>query len=469
MEKLKKKIFWVIILILTIFLVSILCIFNYQDYNHEKTEIENKLSRMEQNKGIPAMPENTRNVGITENARNEEMQNLNQSIENVQNKKMQNLDPNVDNINNDNNTESKNEENEKKSVEQPAMPVFMDAIIYTVKYNENSEVTEVLNYTQNSISEDEIKQIAERILKEENESGSLSNNKNTKSKIKIGNLYKEQYAYSLQEPNTLTIIDNTSSKTKLESLLKTSILIFVLVETIIIIVSVEITKWIIKPVIESFTKQKQFVADASHELKTPIAVIMANAEALEKEPKETKWLNNIKSEAERMNELVTNLLDLAKLEEGKEKEVYQEEDISKIVEMSVLTFESLMYENKIKLEYDIEKDVKINCNNSQIKQLVAILLDNAIKHSEANGEIKINLKKQKNDVILTVSNKGEEIPKEIQEKIFERFYRADESRNRNTNRYGLGLAIAKSIVENHNGKISVELEKGITTFKVVLK
>lgn len=311
----------------------------------------------------------------------------------------------------------------------------------------------------NNVSDEKITQIAENILE----------SSNTRQGSKIGNLYVDQYSYAFQAPNTLTIVNNTSAKAKLESLLKTSILIFVLIEIIIIILTVEITRWIIKPVIESFNKQKQFVADASHELKTPIAVIMSNAEALEKEPEENKWLNNIKSEADRMNELVTSLLDLAKLEEGKDKEVQQEENLSKIVEMSVLTFESLMYENKIKLQYDIQKDIKAKCNSSQMKQLVAILIDNAIKHSEADGEINIVLKKQKNDVLMTVSNKGKEIPKEIQEKIFERFYRADESRNRDTNRYGLGLAIAKNMVENHNGKISVESEKGITTFKVVLK
>ena len=393
MGKLKKKIFWVMFAILTIFLVSVLCIFNFQDYNHEKVEIENKLSRMENDR------------------------------------------------------------------QAPGMPVFMDAVVYTVKYNTSNKVTEVINHTDNNVSEEKIIQIAENILE----------SSNTKQGRRIGNLYLDQYSYAFQAPNTLTIVDNTSAKAKLESLLKTSILIFVLIEIIIIILTVEITRWIIKPVIESFNRQKQFVADASHELKTPIAVIMANAEALEKEPEEKKWLNNIKSEADRMNELVTSLLDLAKLEEGKEKEVQQEENLSKIVEMSVLTFESLMYENKIELEYDIQKDINIKCNSSQIKQLVAILIDNAIKHSETNGKISIALKKQKNDTVLTVSNRGKEIPKEIREKIFERFYRADESRNRDTNRYGLGLAIAKNIVENHNGKISVESEKGITTFKVVLK
>ena len=256
----------------------------------------------------------------------------------------------------------------------------------------------------NNVSDEKITQIAENILE----------SSNTRQGSKIGNLYVDQYSYAFQAPNTLTIVDNTSAKAKLESLLKTSILIFVLIEIIIIILTVEITRWIIKPVIESFNKQKQFVADASHELKTPIAVIISNAEALEKEPEENKWLNNIKSEADRMNELVTSLLDLARLEEGKDKEVQQEENLSKIVEMSVLTFESLMYENKIKLQYDIQKDIKAKCNSSQMKQLVAILIDNAIKHSEADGEINIVLKKQKNDVLMTVSNKGKEIPKEIQ-------------------------------------------------------
>lgn len=225
MEKLKRKIFWIVFSMLTIFLVSILYIFNYQDYNHEKIEIENKLSRMENDR------------------------------------------------------------------QAPGMPVFMDAVIYTVKYNASNKVTEVINHTDNNVSDERITQIAENILE----------NTDIKNGSNIGNLYLDQYSYSFQSPNTLTIVDNTSAKAKLESLLNTSILIFILIEIIIIVLTVEITRWIIKPVIETFNKQKQFVADASHELKTPIAVIMANAEALEKEPEEKKWLNNIKSEVDRMN------------------------------------------------------------------------------------------------------------------------------------------------------------------------
>ena len=417
MEKLKKKTFLVIFSILTIFLCSILCIFNYQDYSHEKIEIENKLNMINDRK--------------FNKAPNEEKLDKPEPPENTDDTK-----------------------NDKE-----VMPVLMDTTAYTVIYNDDNKVIDILNFTQNDVSDEEIKSIAQEILK----------SNDSKSGINIRNLYFNNYSYSFKGHNSLTILDNSFVKEKLQSLIKTSIFIFALLEIVIIVVSIKITSWIIKPVIETFNKQKQFIADASHELKTPIAVIMANSEALEKEPNEKKWLNNIKSESERMNELITNLLDLAKLENGKNKEIYNVEDLSKIAEISVLTFESLMFENKIKFEYNIQKDLKLKCNSVQIKQLIAILLDNAIKHSEENGEINVFLGKQKNDIVLSVSNKGKEIPKEIRDKIFERFYRADESRNRESNRYGLGLAIAKNIVVNHNGKILVNCEGGYTTFKVVFK
>ncbi len=410
MEKLKKKIFSVVFLLLTIFLISILFIFNYQSYNQEKKGIEDNLMRMEDEK--------------------------------------------------DKNGQGNPGEIEKdvSSTIKKEPPVFMDTIAYTAIYNDDYDVIDIMNHTQNDISDEEIKEIAENILKQEN-------NKT----MKIGNLYFDRYSYSYKGHNSLTIIDNITAQTKLVSLLKTSIIIFTLLEMIIIVVALRITDWIIKPVVESFNKQKQFIADASHELKTPIAVIMANAEALENEPNEKKWLNNIRSESERMNDLITDLLDLAKLENGTIKENYQKENLSKIVERSLLTFESLMFENKIKLTYNIEESINLNCNINQIKQLIAILLDNAIQHSKKNGEINVILEKEKNEIVLKVKNKGEEIPKEMQEKIFERFYRVDESRNRDNNRYGLGLAIAKNIVVNHNGKIYVQSESQYTTFIVKIK
>ena len=411
MNKLRNKVFIVIFSILTIFLISILCIFNYQNYRQEKNNIENNLRRMNegQNKEFIRMSDPSEKGG------------------------------------------------DNKLNNESVPKIFMDLTVYTAILDNNYNVIDVINHTQNGVTDDAIKDIAEKIIQNK-----------SKSNINIGNLYFDEYSYSFKHNNTLTIIDNTSPRERLIDLLKTSIFIFVLLEIIIIYISVKLTSWIIKPVIEAFDKQKQFIADASHELKTPISVIMASAEALDNEPNEKKWLNNIKSESERMGNLISDLLDMAKLESGI-KEQYNIEDLSKIVERSVLTFESLIYEKNIKLKYDIEENIKYKCNGNQIKQVVMILLDNALKHTSSKGNIIVELKKDKNNIIIEVKNEGKEIPKEEREKIFERFYRIDESRNRNENRYGLGLAIAKNIILNHNGKISVNYCDGYNVFKVVLK
>ena len=145
----------------------------------------------------------------------------------------------------------------------------------------------------------------------------------------------------------------------------------------------------------------------------------------------------------------------------------EENNLSDIVESSILTFESLFYENKLKLKYDITPDIKMLCNEDLIVELMSILVDNAIRHCNEKGKVLINLNKNNRQIILEVKNTGDPIKKEDEEKIFERFYKVDSSRNRNSNNYGLGLAIAKNIVEKHNGEISAHSSDGFTTFKVV--
>ena len=409
MKKLKNKVFIVIYIILTLFLLSILMISNYQTYQQKANDVKSNLMRMdnEKNKKFDRKPDDMIDIDV--------------------------------------------------SNEKGQRPIFMDTIVYAVTLDENMNITDVANHTTNSVTDDEIKDIAENIIK------------NKTTNIKIGNLYIEKYSYSFNKDNTsLIIIDNTQTNAMLLKTLETSILIFIVLEFVIIFISLKLTSWIIKPVIETFNKQKQFIEDASHELKTPLSVIMACSEALENEPEEKKWLSNIKSESERMNKLISNLLDMAK-SENQNNEQFAIEDFSKLIEKSVLTFESLIYEKNINLEYDIEENINTKCDGDQIKQLVGILIDNAIKHSSIKGEIKVKLKKEKGNIVLTVTNKGEKIAKEDREKIFERFYRTDKSRNRNENRYGLGLAIAKNIVTNHNGEISADSENGYTTFKVIIK
>ena len=334
---------------------------------------------------------------------------------------------------------------------------YMDKVIYTLLLNNDNNIKEVINLSNNNIDIDSIKSLGQSIL----------NNNNIKKEY-IGNIYFNKYSYIYSNSKYLIIIDNSSIQNSLYNYLLISLSLFILLEVIVYLISMILTSWIIKPVINSFEKQKEFIADASHELKTPLSVIMASSEALEDNPSEAKLLNNIKSEANRMNILIKNLLELASLEK-KETYILKEDDLSKVVELAVLTFDAKAYECDIKLESKIDSNIKFNFDTYSINELVEILLDNALKHADKKSTIAVSLKEQGNNIILSVTDTGDIIPKGEEEKIFERFYRLDKSRSRKENRYGLGLAIAKNIVINHNGKISAESVGKVTTFKVLFK
>lgn len=160
---------------------------------------------------------------------------------------------------------------------------------------------------------------------------------------------------------------------------------------------------------------------------------------------------------------------MAKTENIDNIKTYKKFDLSKEVEIIISVFESIAYEKKIKINTNIQKDIIINGNKEDIKHRLSTLIDNAIKHTEPKNEVIIELSREKNDIILQVKNIGEPISEEEREKIFERFYRIDKSRNRSEKRYGLGLAIAKSTVEKYNGKIEVICKDGVTNFKVRIK
>ena len=232
----------------------------------------------------------------------------------------------------------------------------------------------------------------------------------------------------------------------------------------IYIIAKEISKIIVKPVAESFDKQKQFVSDASHELKTPLAVIEANADVLQSKVGENKWLTYIQNEVQSMNKLVNDLLTLARMENvDSNNQVF---DLSKEVQMSIAVFESMIYENKIELETNIAEGIEFKGEKEDIKHIISIILDNAIKHTKENGKIIVDVAKEKNSIKIEIKNQGDPIPEEEREKIFERFYRVDKARNRNEKRYGLGLSIAKGIVEKYNGTIEANSKDGFTSFIV---
>ena len=237
---------------------------------------------------------------------------------------------------------------------------------------------------------------------------------------------------------------------------------------IIYIVSKKISGIIVKPVHETFEKQKQFISDASHELKTPLAVIEANADVLENEIGKNKWLTYIQNETESMDKLINELLLLAKIENVQDIKNYEKFNLSIQIETNTAMFESMAYEKQVEIKTNIQNDIYMNGNKQDIEHIISTLLDNAIKHSETGKTVEVNLAKEKNNIILQVKNEGESIPEDQKDKIFERFYRVDKARNRSEKRYGLGLAIAKSTVQKYHGKIEVECKDGITCFKTIL-
>lgn len=272
----------------------------------------------------------------------------------------------------------------------------------------------------------------------------------------------------------IVFLDITSQQLILKKLVYTFLIVALVMMIIIFFISRFFANKSIKPIKEAFDKQKQFIADASHELKTPLAVINTNADVLlsnseDKISDQSKWLHYIKSEVDRMTNLINDLLYLTQMDYSEIKMIFTDFNLSEAVENVILTMEAIIFENNISLTYDIEPNLMIHGNSEQIKQVVIILLDNALKYTNKNGTVNITLKKYHNSIILSLTNTGEGIPEDQINKIFDRFYRIDKSRARKTGGYGLGLAIAKAIVDQHGGKIYAKsILNESTTFSVEL-
>ena len=219
--------------------------------------------------------------------------------------------------------------------------------------------------------------------------------------------------------------------------------------------------WSVMPLREAFARQKQFVADAGHELKTPIAVIGANIDVLEKEIPQNKWLEYIKAENVRMGQLVKGLLYLAQNDIGRFEYTVFPFDLAAASAYAVLPFESIAFEQGKTLNISIpHTKIPAEGDESKIKQAIIILMDNALKNSERGAVISVTVGQSGGKGFVQVHNTGRGIKEEDMEKIFNRFYRVDTSRDRKTGGYGLGLSIAQSIAEVHHGKITVESEEG---------
>lgn len=279
------------------------------------------------------------------------------------------------------------------------------------------------------------------------------------------------FSYYIHERNQGTYVafsNDDFQNNYLDTLFDNILLFGILGLLLLLLASIWLSRWLITPLQIAFAKQKQFISDASHEMKTPIAVISANADALQREVGDNKWLGYIRDETLMINKLINDLLQLAIIDSGEDSKLHAKVNLSEIVLGNVLPFESIVFEKEIQLSEQIEKEIYVTGNCTKLGQLTTILMDNAINHTEPGGRISVILKQQRDKKVLTIANTGKEIPLNERELIFERFYRSDKARTRGNGNYGLGLAIAKSITDAHNGKISVICKNNWTTFKVVL-
>lgn len=322
---------------------------------------------------------------------------------------------------------------------------------YSVAFGSDNSVLAVDNGEKDVYSEDELTQIAEDILAAGKSSGRNDN---------LTYIVTSRPNYTL-----VAFMDNTVTEGSLSTLLHNMLWVGGVAIVVLFFISLLLSRRIIQPLEENDRKQKQFISDASHELKTPVAVIDTNAELLTREIGANEWLANIVYENERMGGLVKQLLDLSRAENAETP--MEPVDFSRAVTGETLALETLAFDQGKTIRSDIGDGIFLTGSKTQLTQLVSVLLDNAIRHA-AGSEIDVILKRQGHAAVLTVINDGDAIPPEKQAHLFDRFYRVDEARSSEGQHYGLGLSIAKAIVEKHGGSIGVSCPDGKVQFTVSL-
>lgn len=258
----------------------------------------------------------------------------------------------------------------------------------------------------------------------------------------------------------------------MNSLVRNCLIIGVIGFLAFLLISLFLARWAVKPVEKAWKQQRQFVADASHELKTPLTVITTNAELLQNpacsEEDRAQFSDNILTMSHQMRGLTESLLELARVDNGAVHMTFVETDLSRLVESAALPFEAVFFEKELSFTAQVQEGIRAKVSENHIRQVVDILLDNAQKYASVGAQVMLELKKSgRSECILSVSNTGEPISKEDLKNIFKRFYRVDPARSMNHS-YGLGLSIADTIVKAHKGKIWAQSKDGVNTFLVQL-
>ncbi len=287
--------------------------------------------------------------------------------------------------------------------------------------------------------------------------------KATAEKNDIG-FWKDSYLAYAKKQNKISFVDFTTEYQAYISYIYTWVIVYILAIIFFIILSVLLSNWAIRPIEQAWKTQKRFLSDASHELKTPLSVILSNLEIAQKEIADNRWINVAMNESYYMKKLIENLLFLARNDENKQMIQNEHINISDLLIETALAFEANCFEKEIEFQTEISNDLVMYADANLIRQLFSIFLDNAVKYTPPKHKISISLSKQQDKICFTAENTGVYLIKEQINKLFDRFYRVDDAREKGS--YGLGLSIAQKIVELYKGEIKVKSDERKISFQI---
>ena len=419
-KKLRRRIILVNMLLVGIVILMIFAVVCVNSYSNAEQELERGLSRVAENQGFGDMPFDKKEefkIG---------------------------------------NPEQNNEMHGDREFDRPVQ--ISSYIVVQVDSDGNITSTKESDL---SMDESDLKKCVETVLKEQKMSGQIGG-------------YNLMYV-KRDNPNgfNISFADNSGIYSSLWNTLLLTFALFIGSMGVIFLISLVLSGFAVKPVKTAWEQQKQFVADASHELKTPLTVILANNNIMMSHENSTvkdekQWLESTEEEAQHMKKLIDQMLFLAKSDAGETNVEMSDVDFSEIVEGASLNFEPVAFEKNVMIDSQIESEITLRGNATQLNQLTHILIDNAVKYSAENSTVTITLSKSGDTTEFSVNNHGTVIAPEDLEHIFDRFYRAEKSRT--TKGYGLGLSIAQKIVQGMNGKLTAESnEQDGTTFSAVFR
>ena len=325
---------------------------------------------------------------------------------------------------------------------------------FTVFFNENGEISKTFTESIYAIDENTAIEYAKKISENGKERGWVSNYR-----------YK---AFSTNSGKGIVFVDGSMNRSAMMQSITIAGLVLLGCAALVLVLIFLLSKKAVKPIAESYEKQKQFVTDANHELKTPLTLILANVEIAEGELGENEWLDDIRAEGNRMTELVNQLVALSRMDEEGHKMNITDIAFGELVTDTVSEFEILAKDKEKRLSMEADREIRFSGDEMLLHRLVGILLDNAVKYCDEDGEIFVKLEEKRRHIVLTVENTYSAVGDIELHRLFDRFYRADKARTF-TGGYGVGLSLAKSIVEKHKGEITAyKKDSTHIGFKVVL-